>query len=74
MLTNFIVDKTLYLITPNVFSKCLLLDCRVLTLDDFGCRWLRQVWWVTEPAAGSRVGSLNLCGHDTVGIRDSLFS
>ncbi len=27
---------------------------RVLTLADFGCRWLSQLWRVTEPAAGYR--------------------
>jgi hypothetical protein len=27
---------------------------RVLSLADFGCRWLSQLWRVTEPAAGYR--------------------
>ena len=35
---------------------------RVLALDDFGCRWLSQLWRVTAPRP-------NLCGHDTGGFR-----
>ena len=40
----------------NVFSKrnASYWTARVLALADFGCRWLRQLWRVTEPAAGSR--------------------
>jgi hypothetical protein len=35
-------------------QECFLLDCQVLALADFGCRWLSQLWRVTEPAAGYR--------------------
>jgi len=35
---------------------------RVMSLADFGCRWLSQLWRMTEPRLE------NLCGHDTGGI------
>jgi hypothetical protein len=35
-----------------------------LVFADFGCRWLSQLWRMTEP----RPDFENLCGHDTGGI------
>jgi hypothetical protein len=39
-----------------------------LVLADFGCRWLSQLWRVTDP----RPDIENLCGHDTGGFREQL--
>ncbi len=50
----------------NAFSKrnASYWTVRVLALADFGCRWLSQLWRVTDP----RPDLENFCGHDTVGI------
>ena len=50
----------------NAFSKrnAFYWIVRVLALADFGCRWLNQLWRVTDP----RPDLENLCGNDTGGI------
>jgi hypothetical protein len=53
-----VVDKTLssHSHATNAFSKrnASYWTVRVLAFADFGCRWLSQLWRVTEPAAGYR--------------------
>ncbi len=82
-----VVDKTLssHSHTSNSFSKrnTSYWTVRVLTLVDFGCRWLSQLWRVTEPAAAYReplwswhrgipwAVKLGLDNHSTV--RNSLY-
>ncbi len=54
----------------NAFSKrnSSYWTVRVLVLADFGCRWLSQLWRMTEP----RQDLENLCGHDTGGSPEVL--
>ena len=48
----------------NTLERASYWTVRVLTLADFGCRWLSQLWRVTDP----RTEPENFCGHDTGGI------
>ncbi len=63
-----VVDKTLssHRHASKAFSKrnASYWIVRVLAVADFGCRWLSQLWRVTEP----RPDIENLCGHDTGGF------
>ena len=63
-----VVDKTLssHSHVSKAFSKrnTSYWTVQVLTLTDFGCRCLTQLWRVTDP----RPDLENLCGHDTGGI------